>query len=182
MTFFPANPGGRVKCFRYQPMAPGSLLVVLTSVMLMSCGTFVVVQAASLNAVASAPGIFPVCTFQSSSIRSLMRLLRYFASRRSVGVAWTLPATRKNITKSIETAAIVEFRIRLFWIRICLSRSPDSDAARVRENWFFTHIHSGGMLSNRREIVNQQRPADDLTHDQFTKMFQSLAVGHEDNE
>jgi hypothetical protein len=37
-------------------MAPGSLSFLLTSVMLMSCGTLVVVQAVSSNAVAWAPG------------------------------------------------------------------------------------------------------------------------------
>jgi hypothetical protein len=32
------------------------------------------------------------------------------------------------------------------------------DTARVMEDWFLAHIHSGGMVSNRRENVNRQVP------------------------
>ena len=35
-------------------------------------------------------------------------------------------------------------------------RRPFIDAARVGENWFLAHIHSGGMVSDRRGNVNRQ--------------------------
>ena len=114
MTFFPANPVGRVKCLRYQPIAPGSLLLVLTRVMLISCGTFVVVHVPSSKAVACAPETFPDCTFQPSSIRILMRLLRYLPSRRSVMFALVKLTTRKTVMENIVTRHVLNARTLSF--------------------------------------------------------------------
>jgi len=167
-----------VKCFRYQPAAPGSLSLVLTRVMLRSCGTLVVVQAESVQCHSLPADDVSGLDFPALVDSKLHAALEIPSLQTFSGCCLDVPATRNRSKASIENAPNERYRINIWLVRFIRSihrrgyrfpllvgetARPVAPVFDWRHVWLLRHSshETSGLIGSNRDAQHFRLVAED---------------------